>query len=257
MKKIFAFVLVLLVAFFAGFYWYESNKLGEVVYTTQTIKEGSDTATTTINVAYPVITSGVPKSARVAINNIISNVVQMHVADTKKDWEAMLKDFPQAQGLNLTIQFDVRSDFTKLPYVNVVLETYDFSGGAHGITVDETFVFDARTGKQITFDDIFHTDAAGKNIYDYLSDLSLTALKLKDPNLETYTFAEDGTKPVADNFKVWTLESEGVHVIFGDYQIGPYVIGRPEVVIPYENLAPLLATDSPIQKLINSSTTQK
>ena len=40
---------------------------------------------------------------------------------------------------------------------------------------------------------------------------------------------EDGTQPKEENFSVFTFTPTTVTLYFGQYQVGPYVLGMPEV----------------------------
>jgi hypothetical protein len=40
---------------------------------------------------------------------------------------------------------------------------------------------------------------------------------------------DSGTEPVEDNFKTFTFTKDGIKIYFAQYQVGPYVMGMPEV----------------------------
>lgn len=255
MKKRYLGILILCIvlAFAGGYLWQITHKLGELTYTIQKITLGSEKETYQMEAEYPLIGSGIPESAKNEINKEIEKWAKDGVEKSKADFDSMLKD-PVLSHSNLGLTYiskaTVKNDFQKLPFINVFFETYIYSGGAHGITVDNTFVYNANTGERVRLDKIFIGDYLNK-----LSTLSLAELKKIDPNLDTYSFAEDGTKPVAENFQTWTLAPDGFHIVFGDYQVGPYVSGRPEIILSYKSLYDVLSVD--MKKLITKNGTQK
>lgn len=38
----------------------------------------------------------------------------------------------------------------------------------------------------------------------------------------------------------WALESDGLHILFEQYEVGPYVLGHPEVIVAWADLKPML-----------------
>ncbi len=249
MKK-FYFILFLLItlAFLAGFFWHgQTQKLREVEFDIESLSYGGDNDNYKIESKYPVLKNGISKKATDKINAEVKKFVSDSVIETKDEFDAFVHDIDvtgssaKPQFLN---EFTIKSDFNKLPFINIIFETYYYAGGAHGITVVLPLVFDVQTGNKLLLHDVF--------IGEYLkllSNLSLEILKEKDPENNLYSFADEGTLPEADNFKFFALEEDGVHIFFQDYQVGPYVIGHPEIVIPYEKLNGVLRPE--FKDLIN------
>jgi hypothetical protein len=42
---------------------------------------------------------------------------------------------------------------------------------------------------------------------------------------------DSGTEPIEDNFKTFTFTGDSIKIYFAQYQVGPYVMGMPEVEI--------------------------
>jgi Protein of unknown function (DUF3298) len=238
MKK-YLIILVCIIAVFSTYLYLENKaKLGELVFETKKLSIGSDKEGYKIEAEYPVLVSGIPDKSKIKINSVLHGYIDSAVNLSKKDFVELSKDLVElrsAATLTYFGKFTIINDFTKLPYINIQFDTNYYSGGAHGINTVDAFVFDARTGERLDLSQIFNAD-----YLKLLSKLSLAELKIKDPKLETYTFAEDGTAPLEANFKSFMLEPDGLHIIFGDYQVGPYVIGRPEIVIKYSDLGSVL-----------------
>jgi hypothetical protein len=58
-----------------------------------------------------------------------------------------------------------------------------------------------------------------------------------------------GTTPKEPNFADWTLTPWGLSVEFADYQVGPYVIGSPSVLVPFQALTAVEREGGPLTEL--------
>lgn len=121
--------------------------------------------------------------------------------------------------------------------ISYVETVYEFTGGAHGATNNITHVFGKNNGKQV----VSLTDIYSDSIYQVLSDyarkelpaqLAKKSINVKD----TEDMFLDGTEPIKENWQSFYFKGESLVIIFGQYQIGPYVIGIHELEIPLKNL---------------------
>jgi len=46
---------------------------------------------------------------------------------------------------------------------------------------------------------------------------------------------------IAADPRRWAIEPDGLHILFGQYEVGPYVLGQPEALLSWSALAPVLA----------------
>lgn len=245
MKKI-LIVLVVLGILAGGFYFLKNKevtpkdtapkveeKSREIVFEKKNIKEVAPDKTEEIDIDYPLISSPTGPADE-NINKEIKSFVDAVLTETKKNFKEFhddpyLKD--SATPLSLTVEYVVNAN-TALDVTNVMFEIYTYSGGAHGITSLKYFVFDNKTGKVLTLKDVF----VGSNYLDTLSKLSILEIERIDPGLKTYNSANEGTSPKQENFENFVLADSGFKLKFSDYQIGPYVAGRLEIILPYEKL---------------------
>ena len=110
--------------------------------------------------------------------------------------------------------------------------TYDYSGGAHGSTVERCLNFRLSDGSPVTETDLFIDGYA-----DTLSGLLSARLGMAFSNPEDYDalFIKD-IEPNG-NFLV---SEEGITYVYGQYEIGPYSLGTIEVSLAWEELEGLL-----------------
>lgn len=109
---------------------------------------------------------------------------------------------------------------------------YGFTGGAHGIDSEEAIVFDLKSGKVITADDIFKSGWENT-----MSQLLSSHLKeaYEDPEAYEMLFV----KEIEPNGNFYVTEV-GITYIYDRYEIGPYVVGITKVTVPWDELNEIL-----------------
>ncbi len=119
-----------------------------------------------------------------------------------------------------------------------------FSGGAHGITLTSAVSFDLRTGSQVTPANL--TDDPEGLRQAVKEELVRQALQRQAPKDDEYAAGKvaffDDWEETMDAWMERTVAfgDEGMQVIFGVYDIAPFVYGDQVFTIPYELLAPEL-----------------
>ena len=123
-----------------------------------------------------------------------------------------------------------------LPLATVVLNSSSYLGGAHGSSAQTYFNFDLKTKQQVALDQIIQSNQKGK-----LTQLAHDAFKVWviDSKLaENVAEYEQAWKfKLTDNFY---LGKQGLILQYGEYDIGPYVVGLPRLTIPYDQLKGVL-----------------
>ena len=123
-----------------------------------------------------------------------------------------------------------------LPLATVVLNSSSYLGGAHGSSAQTYFNFDLKTKQQVALDQIIQSNKKGK-----LTQLAHDAFKVWviDSKLaENVAEYEQAWKfKLTDNFY---LGKQGLILQYGEYDIGPYVVGLPRLTIPYDQLKGVL-----------------
>jgi hypothetical protein len=115
--------------------------------------------------------------------------------------------------------------------------------GAHPGTLYAGLNFRVSDGSSIALESLFTDAAAGLNVLSTRSRALLTAQLGADGDP---TSINDGTTPVAANFnEAWAFTAAGLEITFQQYQVGPYAIGAPVVVVPWSDLASVVAPAGP------------
>lgn len=139
------------------------------------------------------------------------------------------------------VPYEFRLDGSSLPasgrVVSVLLSAWSFTGGAHGNTQEEAFLFEGKKGRRLKTAELFKPGTP------WLEELSrLCAAELREtlgPDGQGVWVAE-GTKPTAENFRLVMPSGRELVVRFGAYQVAPYVNGPQTVRLPLESVGKLL-----------------
>jgi len=116
--------------------------------------------------------------------------------------------------------------------ISQVVNIYEYTGGAHGFSSTQGMVLDINTGKEIKYEDIFY-----ENTEEAISALLLSALmeERKYTSLQALMdagFDFDILHP-SSNF---VADDKGITFIYNPYELGAYVLGVIEIVVPYSDL---------------------
>lgn len=118
----------------------------------------------------------------------------------------------------------------------VVLNSSSYLGGAHGSTAQRYYNFDLKNQKQVQLNDLLLPKQKAK-----LDKLAHDAFKtwVIDSKLANTADEYEQAWPfqVTDNY---FLGEQGLILQYGEYEIGPYVVGLPRLVIPFDQLQDVL-----------------
>ena len=118
------------------------------------------------------------------------------------------------------------------PLATVVMNSSHYMGGAHGSSAQSYYNFDLTTQKQVKLDDILASKQKVK-----LEAKAHEAFKtwILDSKLATNVdeYEQAWKFVLTDNFY---LAKQGLVLQYAEYEIGPYVVGLPRLVIPYDQL---------------------
>lgn len=206
------------------------------------------------DVEYPYFLKA-DENFNVSIENLIKKQMDDHMVMSQENWKARYDT--QIEGDNIPItpnkeedKFSFFSDFeivqSNSTYISFVLKYGGFSGGAHGYENIVSYNYDVKNQKIISLKELYPNDqnylknlSAQSRIYlkKQYATTSEEDKKNSDPEaLKEYvnnvvSMIEDGTEPKEENFSVFTFTPDKVKIYFGQYQVGPYAIGMPEIEI--------------------------
>jgi hypothetical protein len=133
--------------------------------------------------------------------------------------------------------------------VTVSIQSYAFTGGAHGMSVTQYLVFDTENGKQLGLADFFRPGFEAT--LDKLIDRrfrQIRGLSENDPlNSEKGGLFDDKIKH-NENFAV---TGSGIRFLYNQYEIAPYAVGDIEIELSFDDLRDILKPFEPLQPLLH------
>ncbi len=185
------------------------------------------------------------------INNIINTRINYLVVNSKPTESAPIKTKSSQAEVTSAIDDFATSQFQDMPeeaswayslmvtpdYLGHVnnfelfeINSYVFTGGAHGMPYSEYSIFDLSTKKQVTLDDMLIVGQ--KPRFKALAyDAYKTWVKTVDDDVSSYE--KNWPFTLSDNV---TLTDKGINIRYQHYSIGPYAYGMPTLSIPYSEL---------------------
>ena len=124
----------------------------------------------------------------------------------------------------------------KGPLVTVVLNTSSYLGGAHGSSSQQYYNFDLEKQKLVKLDEVLAPNqlAALENQAHEAFKTWVIESKLANDVSE---YEQAWKFKLSDNYY---LSQQGLILQYGEYEIGPYVVGLPRLTIPYDQLQTIL-----------------
>jgi hypothetical protein len=122
-------------------------------------------------------------------------------------------------------------------YLTHRIDTYTFSGGAHGGTVVVTYTYNTK-GDLVALPNLFLNNTTAVKAFSDKITAILKTPPYKD-RINTEVFS-GGAGPDLNNFSAFAFDGSNLRVIFQQYQVGPYSSGIIEVPIPLAELQGIL-----------------
>lgn len=164
--------------------------------------------------------------------------------DVKKNKVDFLTNYGQITDKEILDQYgrsDVQFQFfvstkiaTSSKTVSYIISTYEFTGGAHGGMGVKTYTYDQK-GKLINIEDVL-----GKDYMKTVAPLSKEFFYNTLGSSSEKSMVDDGTSEKKENFSSWYLTDKLIVFIFGQYQVGPYVLGIQEFPIEKSRVTVIL-----------------
>lgn len=135
--------------------------------------------------------------------------------------------------------------FNRGNVISQVINTYQYTGGAHGLSSTQGLNLDLSTGSPIRYEDVFYQNDE-KDISALILSYLLAKYKANNQDeLETMGFMFDELQP-SRNFVV---NDQGITFIYGQYELGAYALGIIELFIPYYYIYMYMKPDSAVMRL--------
>lgn len=196
-------------------------KQNDVSFTTQTKTKSENEID--IDLAWPQIKYSKDSKVEERINQKITDVMDAYEKEIKEQVVLREQDkinSPYLFSSSYIITYNHRG------IVSLILEQYDFTGGAHGMTYRKALTFSLKDGKQLTVSDVVGNN---KN----LEQINQTIKQQFEKRTEYF----GGFKGI-DNKADFYIEPGNLIVYFQLYDYTPYVAGFPEFSFPLSKVIP-------------------
>lgn len=148
--------------------------------------------------------------------------------------------YPSPSGM-LALQMDYELFSFSDTVISLLYTVYDYTGGAHGMTTFQTYVFDLAGERVLTLNDIFQPGidplATVQPLARQILETQLTELGGMAPDA---TWLDQGTAPIPENYANWVLTPDALVFYFPPYQVAAYALGPQIVSIPLADLSAAL-----------------
>ncbi len=200
----------------------------------------------TINVAYPVFKnrSTTAATANKWARTWEKKVFSEFVAE-KNQGLPELQKLGSAAGYELQVTSKVTMDSALV--CSALVESYQYTGGAHGNTSYQTI--NQVAGRRLRLQDLFAKGVNGRREASF-------AIIEKAMPLPNTSYVQDGswTELSPEQAENFVITRDGLLFLFGNYELGSYAEGTVDVLIPYANLRGLDRT-GPLAKIFAGTPT--
>lgn len=174
-------------------------------------------------IAYPHFDGMLKESAQTKMNDAIETIVEKFVADAHTRIERANQDNthyfrPEAQ-LKYKVWYNAEG------LVSITLNTYEFYGGAHGMSTLTGYTFNLKTGEIIPYDDLFKWDADSREIaYQKMrKQVNERKIFLFPEGQQNRLFIRINEPDYMPNY--YLTEQDQAVIIFQQYEVAPYAAG--------------------------------
>lgn len=196
---------------------------------------------TTIQIIYSKINDDSEVSTK--INNTIESTLAQQIAFFEEDTDDLsLEDaISQFEDRFVSFKNDFEAEatpweviinsevvFQSMYVITIAVDSYTFTGGAHGNSVITLLNFDPETGNLYTQDEIFKKSSDLKALVEKSFKMETAS---KSNTSEDYFFGEDFKLPENVGFN-----EEGIIFLYNTYEIASYAQGITEFTIPYTEI---------------------
>lgn len=253
-----------------------------VVSTDSCILQEGEIVQCTISVDYPTEPNELSKNIRTILNEELANlylgnmngdqiekqesykgdlangnlVIEKYCKDNFAYLKSQMKDLKDADpraDANMSYDIRLNKEAETDSYVTYHCFSYVYLAGAHGSTFERSFNIVKATGKKLS--QVVDTTRVKdlqpilrKGVLSYLNQQSGNESQteneeqITDAQLNDYLFIENGIIPLPSSSPY--LAKDGVHFIYQQYEIGPYVMGLVSFTVPLEKIKPYLTGEA-------------
>jgi inhibitor of cysteine peptidase len=171
-----------------------------------------------------------------AVAEKLNAVIMADVNTAQKEAQDNLKFYEGSESPNrYETYFNYRIVYQKGDILSVVLNDYQYYGGAHGSDRQISHTFDLKTGVEYSLADLMKSGSGYQDYINKCVKADIVKDGLEDAQLVKF-------ESIADD-QSYYLSDKGLVVYFQQYEYFPYAAGIVEFTLPYADLAEYLKPD--------------
>lgn len=203
----------------------------QVIATYENKKIYSEDKKLLTNIQYPQFSM-----ADKAVAEKLNAVIMADVNTAQKEAQDNLKYYEGSESPNkFETYFNYRIVYQKGNILSVVLNDYQYYGGAHGGDRQISHTFDLKTGAEYKLDDLMKSGSGYKDYVNKCVKADIVKAGLADAQLAVF-------ESIADD-QSYYLSNKGLVVYFQQYEYFPYAAGIVEFTLPYTDMPDYLKPD--------------
>jgi hypothetical protein len=194
----------------------------------------------TINIEYPQINGIENDTFETKINSFLEEEFKQSIPwyeEILSD-SAEYQDNPYEMGYSFETGFQVQ--FNSQKFISIVLNHYQFTGGAHGNYFALGYNITTDDGKILTLKDIIKEDSF--DLLTYECEQAILETYEANSLIEAGTFENELVIPEDQDFYITPT---ALVIQFDPYEIGPYAMGEIVAEIPFEKIIDILQANLP------------
>jgi inhibitor of cysteine peptidase len=166
----------------------------------------------------------------------INAVIMADVNTALKEAQDNIKDYGDYESPNrFETYFNYRVTYRKGDVLSVVLNDYQYYGGAHGSDRQICHTFDLKTGREYALADLMKSGSEYKEYVNKCVKADIIKQDLADAQLVKFeSIAQDQS---------YYLSDRGLVIYFQQYEYFPYAAGIVEFTLPYMDLSEYLKSE--------------
>jgi hypothetical protein len=180
--------------------------------------EASETATLKLTIQYPELKGLDNAGVQEKLNSLFAGLASA-AKDRAYEIEKYIGEDEITRHIKAEGYFNYQVKYNRNGLLSVVFYDYQYSGGAHGSTVQSSYTFDLTTGAEYELKDLFPEGS------DYVSLINSEIKKqIKEEEITDFLAPFDTIRTDHDFY----LSGDSIVIYFQQYEILPYSYGIPE-----------------------------
>jgi len=186
-----------------------------------------------VSIKYPKVSGLKDKTVQKKINSSLYKSAKTSLNEGKKNVASLKKE--GIKDTNCNTMFSYKVTYNKNGLLSVVMDNYQYAGGAHGDTIKSSKTFNLQTGATIKLKSLFSDNTSAYKL------INASVRSQIDAKEKAGDFGEITKFKAISSNQDYYLYDNGIKVYFQEYDYFPYACGIPSFKITFNELQPYMA----------------